>query len=56
MCTRDYEEKTHVQEEKEIKRKVNRQGETNFTPIRHYQTNIPQSELRNREIRSIQEH
>ena len=35
------EAKTHVQEEKEIKKKVNRQAETKFNPIRHYQTNMP---------------
>ena len=35
-CTRDYEGKTRVQKEKEIKKKVNRQAETKFTPIRHY--------------------
>ena len=36
MCTHDYEGKTHVQEEKEIKKKANRQFETKFTPIGHY--------------------
>ena len=41
MCTYDCEDKTHVQEEKEIKKKVNRQAETKFTPIRHYQANMP---------------
>ena len=40
-CTRDCEAKTHVQEEKEIKKKVNRQVETKFIPIRHYQENMP---------------
>ena len=35
-CTRDYEDKTHVQEEKEIKKKVNKQAKTKFTLIRHY--------------------
>ena len=34
-CTHDCEDKTRVQEEKEIKKKVNRQAETKFTPIRH---------------------
>ena len=38
---RDCELKTHVQEEKCIKIKANRQAETKFTPIRHYQENIP---------------
>ena len=36
MCTHDREDKTCVQEEKEIKNKVNRQAKTKFTPIRHY--------------------
>ena len=36
VCTRDCEDKTRIQEEKEIKKKVNRQVETKFTPIRHY--------------------
>ena len=40
-CTHDCESKTRVQEEKEIKKKVNRQAETKFTPIRHYQENMP---------------
>ena len=35
-CTRNCEDKTRVQEEKEIKKKVNRQAETKFTPIKHY--------------------
>ena len=34
-CTHDCEGKTHIQEEKEIKKKVNRQAETKFTPILH---------------------
>ena len=38
---RDCELKTRVQEEKCIKIKENRQAETNFTPIRHYQANMP---------------
>ena len=38
---RDYELKTRVQEERCIKIKANRQAETNFTPIRHYQENMP---------------
>ena len=36
VCTCDCEDKTRVQEEKEIKKKVKRQAETKFTPIRHY--------------------
>ena len=41
MYIRDCELKTHVQEEKCIKIKANRQAETNFTPIIHYQANMP---------------
>ena len=41
MCICDCETKNHVQEEKEIKKKANRKSETKFTPIRHYQENIP---------------
>ena len=37
----DCELKTRVQEERCIIIKENRQAETNFTPIRHYQTNMP---------------
>ena len=37
----DYELKTRVQEERRIKIKANIQAETNFTPIRHYQENMP---------------
>ena len=40
-CIHDCELKTRVQEERCIKIKVNRQAETNFTPIRHYQANMP---------------
>ena len=40
-CIRDYEFKTRVQEERYIKIKANRQVETKFTPIRHYQENMP---------------
>ena len=40
-CTCDCEAKTHVQEEKEIKKKVKRQAESKFTPTRHYQENTP---------------
>ena len=38
---RDCELKAHVQEERHIKIKAKRQDETNFTPIRHYQENMP---------------
>ena len=38
---RDCELKTHVQEEKCTKIKANRQAKTKFTPIRHYQANMP---------------
>ena len=51
---RDYELKNHVQEEKHIKIKANKQGETNFTPIRHYQANMPQTRHRNKRKRAIQ--
>ena len=37
---RDCELKTRIQEEKCINIKANRQAETNFTPIRHYQANM----------------
>ena len=40
-CTHDCEDKTRVQEEKEIKKKVNKQAETKFIPIRHYKENMP---------------
>ena len=46
----DCELKTHVQEERCIKIKANRQVETNFTPIRHYQENMP-PELRQKKER-----
>ena len=39
-CTRDYKGKTHVQEEKEIKKKENRQAKTKFTPIRNHKENM----------------
>ena len=38
---RNCELKTRVQEEKCIKIKANRQAETDFTLIRHYQANMP---------------
>ena len=41
VCIRDYELKTRVQEERCMKINANRQAETNFTPIRHYQENMP---------------
>ena len=41
VCTRNCEAKTRIQEEKEIKKKVNKQAKTKFTPIKHYQENMP---------------
>ena len=41
MYIHDCELKTRIQEEKCIKTKANRQVETNFTPIRHYQAYMP---------------
>ena len=41
VCIHDCELKTCVQEEKCTKIKENRQAETKFTPIRHYQENMP---------------
>ena len=40
-CIRDCEIKTRIQEERCIKIKGNRQAKKNFTPIRHYQANMP---------------
>ena len=40
-CICDYDFKTRVQEERCIKIKANRQAKTNFTPIKHYQENMP---------------
>ena len=40
-CIRNCELKTRVQEERCIKIKENIQVETNFTPIRNYQENMP---------------
>ena len=40
-CICDCELKTRVQEERCTKIKANKQAETNFTPIRHYQENLP---------------
>ena len=48
--------KTRIQEERCIKIKANRQVETNFTPIRHYQENMPQTQHRNKRERAIQSH
>ena len=54
---RDCELKAHVQEESYINLKVNRQAETNFTPIRHYQANMPpdptQKQERKRNSKSL---
>ena len=41
MYIRDCELKNLVYEERCIKIKENRQAETKFTPIRHYQANMP---------------
>ena len=49
---RDCEFKTHVQEERHIKIKENRQFETNYTPIRHYQENIPPDPTEKQEKKS----
>ena len=48
----DCELKTHVQEERCIKMKANRQAETNFTPIRHYQVNMPLDRTQKEEKKS----
>ena len=54
---RNYELKTRVHEERCIKIKANRQAETNFTPIRHYQANMPpdptQKQERKRNSKSL---
>ena len=52
-CTHDFEAKTHVQEEKEIKKKVVRQAQTKFTPIRHYQEKMPPDLTQNQRNHSI---
>ena len=49
---RDCELKTHIQEERCIKIKENRQAETNFTPIRHYQENMPPEPTQKQEKKS----
>ena len=49
---RNCEFKTRVQEEKCIKTKANRQVETNFTPIRHYQAYMPLDLTQKQERRS----
>ena len=51
-CIRDCEFKTRVQEERCIKIKANRQTETNFTPIRHYQANMPPDPTQKQEKKS----
>ena len=38
---RNCELKTRIQEERCIKIEANRKAETKFTPIRHYQENMP---------------
>ena len=52
VCIRDYEFKTRVQEEMFIKIKANRQAETNFTPIIHYQANMPPDPTQKQERKS----
>ena len=56
-CIHDCELKTRVQEERCIKIKANIQAETNFTPIRHYQENMPpdptQKQERKRSSKSL---
>ena len=47
----DCEFKTHIQEERCIKIKVNRQAETKFTPIIHYQENMPPDPTQKQEIK-----
>ena len=49
---RDCELKTRVQEERCIKIKENRQAETNCTPIRHYQANMPPDPTQKQEKKS----
>ena len=49
---RDCEFKTHVQEERCIKIKANRHAETNFTPTRHYQENMPLDPTQKQEKKS----
>ena len=48
----DCEFRTHVQEEKCIKIKENRQAETKFTPIKHYQENMPPDPTQKQEKKS----
>ena len=52
MYIHDCELKTCVQEERCIKIKENRQAETNFTPIRHYQENMPPDPTHKQEKKS----
>ena len=52
VCIHDCEFKTRVQEERCIKIKANRYTETNFTPIRHYQVNMPPDSTQKQERRS----
>ena len=49
----DCELKTRVQEEKCIKIKAIRQAETKFTPIKHYQENMPPELTQKQEKKSI---
>ena len=52
VCIHDSELKTHVQEEKCIKIKANRQVERNFTPIRHCQAKMPPDPTQKQERKS----
>ena len=52
VCIRNCELKTCVQEERCIKIKANRQAEKNFTPIRHYQENMPPDPTQKQERKS----
>ena len=49
---RDCELKNRIQEERCIKIKENRQFETNFTPIIHYQENMPPNPTQKQEKKS----
>ena len=51
-CICDCEFKTRVQEERCIKIKANRHAETNFTPTRHYQENMPLDPTQKQEKKS----
>ena len=52
VCIRDCELKTCIQEERCTKIKANRQAETKFTPVRHYQENMPPDPTQKQERKS----